>query len=244
MKLVASMIVRNELGRYLRPVVEHVLSWCDELRVLDDGSTDGTYEYLSELERVAVKRLSGTTWREHEGMARQELLDWTLDGQPTHVLALDADEIVPDGRKVRETLGESRAGVWTLRIVEVWQRDTFPWRIRVDGGWAPTHSPVLYRAPSSKRRHARPWRIMRRELSSGREPMAVRTEFARGHAEELPYDLLHLGWSDPSTREARARRYQELDGGRFHAGEHLDSILWPPERVRLDLYTPPAGLTL
>jgi glycosyltransferase involved in cell wall biosynthesis len=49
-KLIASLIVRNELKRYLEPCVAHLLEFCDEIRVLDDRSDDGTREWLAKQE--------------------------------------------------------------------------------------------------------------------------------------------------------------------------------------------------
>src|SRR5262245_21066405 len=121
-KLVASMIVRNELGRYLRPCINALLGYCDEIRVLDDGSDDGTYEYLSESPLTRVLRNDGPTFFEHEGAARQRLYEWTLQAQPTHILAIDADEFVEDGHRLRGQLDLARAA-WSLCIQEIWQAD-------------------------------------------------------------------------------------------------------------------------
>src|SRR5688500_3020086 len=99
MRLAATMLVRNELGRWLLPAVTHALTYCDELIILDEASTDGTYEWLLEQDRVQVHRRAGPGWSEeggHEGRARQALLNLALHHSgATHIIALDADEVIP-----------------------------------------------------------------------------------------------------------------------------------------------------
>lgn len=233
MTLVASMNTRNELSRYLKATVPHLLTYCDEVRVQDDGSTDGTYEWLREQEGVTVRQNGGTRWEENEGLLHQQLLDFTLEARPTFVLAIDADEIVPDGPRMRAYLDEGQR-TYTLRMVEVWRRD--PWVIRLDGGWRPHPVGVLYRAPARSRRE---WQIWGRKLAGGRVPRIVRSDQRAGRARDLDVDILHLGWSDPTERLTRWERYVQLDGGRYHDSAHLNSIMWPDERCTLAEYKGP-----
>ena len=149
MKRIAAILTHNELDRYLPVVVPDLLGWVDEIRVRDDGSTDHTAEYLETFDRVEVLRRPHT-WQEHEGRAQAELLEWTLAGEPTHVLTIDADEVVPEGEAVRAVLEadqelDPEPIAYTLRMVELWGLD--PPVMRVDGGWAPHPKPVLYRVP-------------------------------------------------------------------------------------------------
>lgn len=238
MKLIASMNTRNELGRYLRLTVPALLEWCDEVRVQDDGSDDGTFEYLAELDRVEVVRNTGPRWVENEGELHQQLLDFTIAGRPTHVLAIDADEYVADGPAVRAALESAPPGeiAFTLRMVELWSLR--PPLVRCDGGWRPHPVGILYRVPPAllDGRAGVEWRIWGRKLAGGRVPRAVRSCQRRRRTVELDVDICHLGWANPAERERRHRRYVELDGGQYHAGSHLDSIRWPDERCDLRPY--------
>lgn len=244
MKLVGSVIVRNELSRYLPTVLDHLLEFCDEIRVLDDRSDDGTSEWLAEQrsERVQVRFNEGPTFFEHEGRARQMLLHWTLQAMPTHVLAIDADELVSDGTRLRSALSENpRVQVWKLSLAEVWQARPDTLRLRVDGAWRPRWVPLLWRVPSGSA--ARRLAIRDRALACGREPEWVRSASSSRHrSRELAVDLLHLGWANEAERAARHARYVTHDGGNFHARRHLDSILWPQKRVRLVDRPWPEGL--
>jgi hypothetical protein len=246
MKLVASMIVRNELGRYLADCVGHLLEFCDEVRVLDDGSGDGTAEWLVAQswkdERIQVSAAEQSAFFAHEGHARQARLAWTFEADPTHVLVIDADEFVADGAAVRQACeaNSGHAAVWTLDMEEVWELDGDCVCVREDGGWRTHPVPVLYAVPSpAQRDHT--WVIADRALACGREPLAVRR--LAGRARDAGTELLHFGWANKAERQARYDRYAVADGGRFHAAAHLQSIMWPDDRVRLEGREWPDGLS-
>ncbi len=230
MKLIASLIVKDEVDRYLSPCLEHLLGFCDEIRILDDGSTDAfsSIGWAAE-DRVLVQRSSTSTFFEHEGRARQRLLDWTMEGNPTHVLAIDADEFVTDGAAIRracETPG--RAFVWLLDMMEVWNADEDGLAVRTDGGWGPHAVPILYAVPRG--RNARTWAILDRKHASGREPVAVAHQRAR--ARPSGSQILHFGWTCQADRAARHARY--ANAGSFgHNPKHIASIMFPDDKVGL-----------
>lgn len=238
-RLVASLIVKNEMGRYLRPNIKHLLDFCDEIRVLDDGSSDGGTEYLDGFNRVHVAGNEGHTFFEHEGEARNALLSWTMEAEPTHILAIDADEFVADGGLLRAELeADPTSLVWPLCMMEVWEADEKGVRYRLDGGWQPHPVPILYRVPPVR---DNTWRIAERKLACGREPMAVRQSY-RHRAGAIPTEILHFGWANQAERQARYERYAVADGGRFHQSTHLQSILWGPDKTRLCDCPWPPGL--
>lgn len=226
MKLVASLIVRNELGRYLKPCIYSLHEFCDEIRVLDDGSTDGSGDWLRDTEfdgRVHVLTNEGPSFFTHEGKARQTLLNWTLAADPTHVLAIDADEFVEDGHALRKQL-DREIVAHALCMQEVWEAGS-TLKIRMDGGWRPHPVPICWAVPLAKGT----LRIQDRALACGREPVAVR----RMRQRPTGICVLHFGWANPEERQARYERYVEADGGKFHASRHLQSIMWPESRIEL-----------
>ena len=234
-KLVASMIVRNELGRYLEQSVGHLLEYVDELRILDDASTDGTSEWLTEVhdERMKVKRLDQSGFYEHEGRTRQRLLDWTLEADPTYILAIDADEFVADPQMVRAAC-TGTTPVWTLSMEEVWELDGDCLCIREDGGWRSHPVAILWWPQGGVE-----WSIRDTALACGRVPHVV----GRQHgAPPTGTEVLHFGWANEGERERRHQRYVAHDQGRYHAGHHLDSIMWRDERVELRGREWPAAL--
>lgn len=246
MKLVASIIARNERGRYLGLCVDHLLEFCDEVRLIDDASDDGAYGstvFTDELllggkwndGRFFVKRNSEPRFYAHEGRARQELLDWTLEGNPTHVLAIDADEFVDDGKALRALLSD---GVLTMGLCmeEVWEAREDGYSIRMDGGWRAYSGVFVWKVDTG--RNGKP-RMADRQLACGRIPQNLQ---AGRNARPSNVSLLHFGWANRHERQARYDRYVEHDGGRFHADKHLQSILNPPEYVRLQECSAPEGL--
>lgn len=218
MKLVASAIVRNELGRYLEPWIGHLREFCDELVLVDDASTDDTAA-IAKAWGATVFRSSEPRFDEHEGRARQQLLEFTLAREPTHVLAIDADEFVVDGPRLRRELaGEHKAKRWMLSMSEVWELDGDCVCLRSDGHWRPYKATVAWKVPDDPSLLVMP----DRQLACGRLPAGL-----NGNAKVVPIDLLHFGWANESERQARYDRYMRIDGGRFHNLAHLKSILGP-----------------
>lgn len=237
MKLTASLIVHDELSRYLEPCIGGLLEFCDEVRVLDDASRDGWDEYLADAwgragRRVLALREDEPGFFTHEGRARQRLLDWTLAGEPTHVLALDADEFIADGAALRRACTDD-LDVWACCMQEVWNADGAGLDLRQDGGWAETDVPVLWRPAALQAP-----RIADRALACGRVPEGV-SRLRGGHTCTA---ILHFGWANRAERAARHERYAVADGGRYHARAHLDSILLPDDRVTLNRVPWPAGI--
>lgn len=229
MKLTASLIVHNEMGRYLESCLESLRSFCDEVRIYDDGSTDALSSWRS-FDNVMIKRSGERTFFDHEGKARQAALNWALEGDPTHILSIDADEFVSDGVQLRRAIERSPAQVMSLCMKEIWMADPEGLWVRQDGGWAEHEVGICYLVDRA-RLNEDVWKIPNKALACGRVPEIVRR---RGRARCSDVDILHFGWANQAEREARHHRYVVADGGKFHAGSHLDSIMWTDGRVKLE----------
>jgi len=236
MNLVASVIVRNELQRYLQACIGSLREFCDMVAVLDDGSTDRTGEWLDDNadERLVVKHLAADDafFAGHEGRRRQALLDFTIKQRPSHILAIDADEFVAEGHLVRAFCQGTRL-VGSLVMEEVWEAGD-QLLIRQDGGWRPHPVPILYAVITDD------LVIQDRALACGREPTSVMR--MAGRARRTGTSVLHFGWANPDTRQERYDRYAVADKGQFHASRHLESILWDDARVKLASRPWPVGL--
>jgi hypothetical protein len=232
MILAASIVCRNEIDRYLPLVIDHLRGFCDQITVLDDGSTDGTLQYLrGEVDSQLFLAGNPTaTFDQHEGRVRQALLEFTLSRSPTHVLAIDADEFIADGPALRQRLEEQpEVAAWALRMTEIWSVTPDALQVRFDGAWRPYARTHVWAAPDPSQRGAVLWRIPERKLACPPIPHAV----VRARAYDSHQTIYHFGWADPETRQARYNRYMQLDAGRFHARTHLQSIMWPAHRIQL-----------
>jgi glycosyltransferase involved in cell wall biosynthesis len=226
-KLVASLIVKDEADRYLRACLDSLLGFCDEVRVYDDGSTDGFREHgWYDDDRVLVQRSSESTFFANEGEARQAALDWTLEAGPTHVVAIDADEFCSDGRALRAWCERSDAPALMVCMEEVWGADPDGLTVRTDGGWVPHEIVGAFRVQDTG------MVIPKRKLACGRLPQAV-IGLPRRQILSSGVSFFHFGWACVADREARYDRYVEHDGGTFHASRHLQSIMWPDDHPRI-----------
>lgn len=231
MKLTASVIVRNEADRYLRECVASLLEFCDEIRILDDGSTDHWLEEfrgawgkdgsrVKAMYRLPENRNERPSFHQH-AKARNVLLQVTLDGWPDYVLAVDADEFVTDGAAVRRAC-ETGAQVVTLEIAEVWKACESELCIREDGGWRSHPIGCVWRAETFRKQALS---LRDRDTATGRVPDAIHGVPSTPSGASL----LHFGWACDAERSERYERHV----GSAHARSHVESILWPDERVTL-----------
>ncbi len=226
LKLVASLICHEEMGRYLQLVIADLQTYCDEIRVLDDASTDGSFEWLAYQEGVEVLQLPSRRFFVHEGQARDMALRWALEANGSHYLTVDCDETVADGRALRAAVESSPdIPVWSLEMQEIWSAGEDGLCVRLDGGWRPHPLPILWKGPRDGERFT----MRDKKLACGRLPTQVLTQRSRPSG----VDVLHWGWTDPEARQKRYERYAKHDGGRFHASRHLQSIMWDDSRVKL-----------
>ncbi len=226
MKLVASLICHEEMSRYLPLVIADLQTYCDEIRVLDDASTDGSFEWLADQERVEVTQIPIRRFFDHEGQARDMALRWALEAKGSHYLTIDCDEVVSDGRALRAMIeANSEVLVWSLEMNEIWTAREEGLFVRLDGGWRPHPLPILWKAPGE----GQTFSMRDKKLACGRLPMQVLAQRSRPSG----IDVFHWGWTDPATRRQRYDRYVKHDGGKFHASAHLKSIMWPPPRIKL-----------
>lgn len=239
------MVVRNEMGRYLEESIGALHEFCDLIVCLDDGSTDGSLQWLREQPKVIAsstldgpRSLAGggdvrVRTFTHEAQTRQRLLAVTamaiagLPYEEAAILAIDADEFVADPDELVMSIDKADPSIksWLLCMQEVWVASDEGLAVRIDGGWMEHDTAMLFRLPLEI--ESADWLFPNRALACGRVPPAVN----RSRSEHSGTAVLHFGWAREAERAARHARYVEQDGGRFHASAHLDSIMWPKERV-------------
>ncbi|MEG8945549.1 glycosyltransferase [Rosettibacter firmus] len=97
-KIVCITQIYNEIRKQnLERFWKHINSVCDALVVYDDGSTDGSYEYM--LDKATFIIRAGENDFKNEINHKKILLQYALKLQPDFILWLDADEVLTANAK-------------------------------------------------------------------------------------------------------------------------------------------------
>lgn len=217
--IIGHMVVGpGEADRYLKPVLDRALSWADLMTVaVDVRAGEAELQIIEDL-GVASYKVMERTWTDSEGLFRQEAWDWMADlADPSpedHILLIDADEVVHDPAILRLASREFPGKRIGFTFHEMWS----PTEYRIDGYWKPYDAYVMI--------PFRPHGAFRdRPIACGREPQYAATTIPNSG---VPVSaMLHYGYAREADREAKFRRYMQLDGGKYHNLEHLKSILRP-----------------
>ena len=216
-RIVGSMIVGNEKGRYLEETLAYILPRVCRLVVVDDASTDGTWSILrtwqdKHPEKVVLYRNLHSRFREDEHLAREELHCKALKEAPDWIIPLDADEELSQGFDTRIDDIMRMGKACDFPIVHLWgDRE----HRRVDGFWGIQSNVRFYPVRWNK-----PQNFYCQPLHCGSAPLYAYTE------KELVQDvaLIHKGWMNTSEFEAKKQRNQTLDPtGYWEPQEHLTS---------------------
>jgi hypothetical protein len=202
-RVLALLAVRNDL-RFLPGYFESVGPHVDGVIALDDGSDDGSAEYLAsrpevlELIRIPPGRLE---WDEAGNYRR--LVDAGVRHGADWLVSLDSDERVE--REFRERLewviarGRLlRFSAYHVRLRELWDSSD---HYRVDGVWGAKTRSRIFRARPGVRLDPRP-------LHGAKVPLA---DLRPGRSAPADLELYHLRMLHSEDREARRRRYELAD---------------------------------
>jgi len=197
MKLVGIVRARNA-KQYIGPLVDQMKSFCDEVIVLDDQSTDGTDNIAKGYGAVLYRVNTGAP--HHEGRDRRRLHELAGRHKADWVWGPDADDLLAEGCSARiRGLAESGCGMegFQFPYLYCWG-DTKHYR--VDGSYRNTTALKLFKySPDEK--------PMNREVHSMAVPREV---LERGMFCLVPdVLLLHLGYMTPAQRLEKYLYYSE-----------------------------------
>jgi hypothetical protein len=202
-RLIALLAFRDEM-RFLPGLFENLASQVDGVVALDDGSSDGSGEFVR-TQPLVLELLSvapGAQAELEDGRNHRALTEaaWAYD--PDWLLGIDADERVERSfraRAEREIDRAQRAGhdsLW-VRFRELWDA---PDRYRRDGVWEHKRKACLFDA---RRDH----------VFDDRRVHAIWASQDRSDEERPTADLFlyHLRMMRPEDRAARVARYRRID---------------------------------
>jgi glycosyltransferase involved in cell wall biosynthesis len=216
------MVGRNEANKYLPEVLERLKSQVDEIVFTDDCSDDNTAEIASKY--ANVYKTPKPMFTTHEGRLRRYA--WlNLENHATEgdwIIAIDCDEMLYDSSDItktdiRQILNSSEKDVVNVRFYHMWN-DT---QYRVDKLWAPNNSSRIFRFMSGAM-------FRDRALACGSEPTYVLDLInQRNYFVNSNLIMQHLGYIKDEDKQSKYERYSTIDGGEFHALNHINSIVDP-----------------
>lgn len=236
MRIFALTVGRNELGRYLTPMMMHLKGVVDGHFFYDDNSTDGTPLIAAEVGTCVARpgnvpsfvenegEFRGAAWAAFEEHMKPTIGDW--------VLVIDCDEFLVTDCLLGEVKRCLKAHLiraihsatpWDvgvdLNIHEVFDiaHNEVP-LVRVDQLWGTIHAPRLF-----------PYRPDG-FFTSGQFGVTAVPHYVMGgpwgNTEDV--SILHFGYAKLEDRQLKYDRY---NGGAGHLKAHIDSIMEPGELI-------------
>lgn len=225
--LIAGMICRNEIDKYLKPVVFNLLKFVDKLIILDDKSDDKTYEWLNfnikiskeAREKIILYQMSKPTFYENEKEMRTIL--WQkiklIAKEDDWIIINDADEMIPEKYHIQIKniiRREQRFTSITTKLYNMWSETHY----RIDGAWGNDPKRRIF-----KFKNFDEW-MFNRKISCGEVPAYVWKEMT--YVSDIK--LKHLAYMKEEDRIRKHKFYMEWARGNSHAQYHLESIIQSP----------------
>jgi hypothetical protein len=199
-RLVALLACRDEM-RYLPGYVANVGPQVDGIVAFDDGSSDGSAEFLEacpEVTEVIRGPRERPAWDEPGNY--RALVEAALRHGGGWAVSLDADERVEREFRARAERVIRRGrllglSAYAVRMRELWDD---PGRYRADGVWGGKAPPRLFRLREDHE-------FDQRALHASKVPLQSRT------VPTADLEVFHLRTIDAAGRQARRERYEQLD---------------------------------
>lgn len=224
MRVLATMVTRNEADRYLDACLNWLGMCVDEVHVYDDQSEDETPEIvLAHDMRLTVRPDDVPTFLEHEGKFRQaawEAFEKKLQPEDGDwVLAIDADEfVVADEKESLALLQDAhdaefnREKARIIKFVEVFGMANDVPLVRLDGYWDAIAQARFFMWQEGGQLEQRP-------LGGGSQPTYV-DRYPKSVSSRLR--IMHFGYARDEDKQVKYQRYRAVPG---HNPMHVESIL-------------------
>lgn len=218
-RIVLSMTVRNEEGRYLERVLGGIRGYVDEAVIIDDASSDRTAEICKALLKGVPHRLvrNEESMFANESELRKKQWEETIKSDPDWILCLDADEVPEAGfwEHLREMAENSRYDLYGVRLYDMWNENEY----REDPYWNAHESSRVFLL-RYKPGFLYTWKETPQHC--GRFPVNL-----EGFSKcDTKFRVKHYGWARPEDRKAKYDRYRRLDPEAVYGiRRQYDSIL-------------------
>ena len=222
-------MVKNEAERFLPLALECWTAVADEVRILDDSSTDGTKDLLNEA-GVDWQNVSFDIFGENAKIGRQALWDYACRGSEW-VIIMDADQtFVSDPRPMFEHVGQGSIG---FPLFDMWSATHY----RDDAWWNAHKRPLSHVfAANVSDHHPWEWDAAQGHMHYPKVPDNMPTPVVPG---AMQCGIAHWAYYTPELREQKWLQYGRIEGlsarERFHAdtimdpSPHLTKMPWDSE---------------
>jgi glycosyltransferase involved in cell wall biosynthesis len=219
--IIGSMVVKNEVDRYLQASLTRLLECCHKVFVVDDQSDDDSADLAREMGCTVWVRDDATpSFKENESAFRQAA--WSVMGTTLKlkdrdwILSLDADEcFLGTFNKNKELVRQADHRVcFSLPVPEAWSVN--PIQVRTDGYWNNNYSRRFARYDKNRK-------FLDATMGCGSVP------YHTGPSTELAshMGILHFGYADEEDRKKKYEFYHNRIHG--HSNSHIESILKKPK---------------
>lgn len=220
-RLTALMQVQNEANRYLPRVLENLATFCDDIVVVDDASTDNTVDMCQSFAKVSkLVRLDEARFS-REWELRTLLWETVSEIEPDWVIVVDADEIYENRMKkeVQRLINQDQFDWIGFRFYDFWGIET---HYRDDEHWN-----IHRRHTMTMARYFRnyPYFFPKMDHHVPRLPIT----YCALPGIHSRVRVKHLGWAgNEDERYRKYLRYVELDpNGQWGSIAQYESILDP-----------------
>lgn len=223
-----AMLVKNESDRWLEKVLEQMKLICDDIVVLDDGSTDNTPEICRQY-GTDVFYSDRSYWGTNELRQRKFLWELATHGarDGDWILCLDADETFDKPELVKSyalMADNAECNGLGFPLYDMWSETHY----RDDSLWN-AHLRNWVMAVKYEEGKEMYWRET--TLHCGRFPMNAGCKIAT-----CPVRLQHWGWSRAEDRQIKYERYMkaDLDGKSGNLAQYQSIIDEAPNLRRFE----------
>lgn len=213
-RIVATMIVGNEEGRYLEKTINNLFSrkLIDEMVITIDAATDNTEKICRELAKkwtITIHVHKNKLFGIDESKLRERTHDYAISKNPYGIIPIDGDEILDDDvtrKKIEDWLDKGIG--WDFYIAHFW-RDLE--KVRLDGLFGHQKNIRLYRLERE-----RPQNFYDTPVHCGSAPI-----YAYENRRATDHLFKHYGYASSKDVDERIKRYRELDPNGYYESKNF-----------------------